>query len=239
MFVRRATSRCMLVAFGLVVALAAAEAFGQATGGQAAGASTRPSGQVGQGSSMFSGPQLGTVGQDQLRGLGAGRVDRSGRSAVNPLATRGTESLRGLGAGGDRAGRTNLSLIRGGAFGGAGRFGFGTTRLGARNSRTNRPQYVARVNLPAPARRVSGRPGTKGLSRADDRIRKAVASLPGAKQVQVLLADGGLVVLRGTVPTERERRLAELMAKLQPGVKRVKNELRLQPPAQSKPASTP
>jgi osmotically-inducible protein OsmY len=86
---------------------------------------------------------------------------------------------------------------------------------------------------------VSGRPGTKGLSRADDRIRKAVASLPGAKQVQVLLADGGLVVLRGTVPTERERRLAELMAKLQPGVKRVKNELRLQPPAQSKPASTP
>ncbi|HID21116.1 MAG TPA: BON domain-containing protein, partial [Planctomycetaceae bacterium] len=160
------------------------------------------------------------------------------RNAVNPLTTRGTEALRGLGAQGSRTGRTNVPLFRGSTFGSAGRFGFGTTRFGSRSSRSSRPQYIARLNLPTAPRSARASTTSNGLGRADDRIRKAVASLPGAKQVQVQLADGDVVVLRGAVATERQRRLAELMAKLQPGVKHVKNELRVESPNEKKPTST-
>jgi hypothetical protein len=39
--------------------------------------------------------------------------------------------------------------------------------------------------------------------------------------------DGDVLVMRGTVPTEQERRLAESLLLLEPGVQKVKNELKV------------
>jgi osmotically-inducible protein OsmY len=41
-------------------------------------------------------------------------------------------------------------------------------------------------------------------------------------------SDGGVVVLRGTVPDDHERRHAESLVRLTPGVREVRNELKIQ-----------
>ena len=48
--------------------------------------------------------------------------------------------------------------------------------------------------------------------------------LPSRENIQVL-TDGATIVLRGQVRDERERRLAEAMIRLSPGVRTVRNEL--------------
>ncbi len=208
-----------------LLALISPEAAGQATSSQ----SSRQSGQSGQNTSGVSAsPQLGTVGQQQLTGLGAARIDRSGRNAVSPLSTRGTESLRGVESQQAGSRQTNMSLLRGPLFGTTSGYGFGASQFGVRSTRTDRPQYIVRLQLAGITEPARARPTVPAMPEAGERIRKAVASLPGAQQVQVTLDSGSTVVLRGIVATDRERRLAELMAKLQAGVKQVKNELRVQ-----------
>jgi osmotically-inducible protein OsmY len=49
-------------------------------------------------------------------------------------------------------------------------------------------------------------------------------SLPSRRNIQVL-TDGATVVLRGQVANDRERRLAEGMLRLSPGVRELRNEL--------------
>ena len=52
------------------------------------------------------------------------------------------------------------------------------------------------------------------------------SSLASARSIQVLV-DGGVVLLRGRVNDERERRLAENLVWLTPGVGEVRNELQV------------
>jgi hypothetical protein len=52
--------------------------------------------------------------------------------------------------------------------------------------------------------------------------------LPSRGNIQVV-SDGGTVVLRGTVASEHERAVAELTAKLTPGVVSIRNELAVRP----------
>jgi osmotically-inducible protein OsmY len=54
------------------------------------------------------------------------------------------------------------------------------------------------------------------------------SSLPSRAGIQAV-ADGDVVVLRGTVATDQERRLAEAIARLTPGVF-IRNELELKAP---------
>ncbi|TMQ35837.1 MAG: BON domain-containing protein, partial [Planctomycetota bacterium] len=49
------------------------------------------------------------------------------------------------------------------------------------------------------------------------------------KDIQVA-ADGTVLVLRGRVPSERDRRLAQGLALMSPGVYEVRNELQVGPP---------
>ncbi|HTI50917.1 MAG TPA: BON domain-containing protein, partial [Planctomycetaceae bacterium] len=44
-------------------------------------------------------------------------------------------------------------------------------------------------------------------------------------------ADGGTVVLRGQVSSEEDRKLAGILVSMEPGVRSVKNELMVTPPA--------
>ena len=57
---------------------------------------------------------------------------------------------------------------------------------------------------------------------------------PALRSVAYELDAEGVVVLRGTVDTPSQRRLAENVVKLEPGVKKVRNELTLNEPAATK-----
>jgi hypothetical protein len=50
------------------------------------------------------------------------------------------------------------------------------------------------------------------------------SSLPSKESIQVM-TDGNVIVLRGTVADEREKRLAESLLRLTPGVRQISNEL--------------
>ncbi len=52
------------------------------------------------------------------------------------------------------------------------------------------------------------------------------SSLPSARDIQVAM-DGSVVVLRGPVSNDDERRLAENLVRLTPGVHDVRNELQV------------
>lgn len=61
-----------------------------------------------------------------------------------------------------------------------------------------------------------------------------LTQLPALRGVAYELDTEGVVVLRGSVATPSQRRLAENVVKLEPGVKKVRNELTLNEPAATK-----
>jgi osmotically-inducible protein OsmY len=62
-----------------------------------------------------------------------------------------------------------------------------------------------------------------------DTVQESItASVPGGVKVAV---EGTEVVLTGTVSSDAERRLAELMAALEPGVRSIRNELVVEKPS--------
>jgi len=56
----------------------------------------------------------------------------------------------------------------------------------------------------------------------------STASFPARNNIRVL-GVGDVVVLRGTVPTEHERKVTEAIIRMTPGVLTVRNELVVQP----------
>jgi len=67
------------------------------------------------------------------------------------------------------------------------------------------------------------RPQSEVSSQIADRLVVAL-SLDASNSIEVLVEDG-VAILRGEVPAERERRLSELLVRLEPGVVEVQNEL--------------
>ncbi len=74
------------------------------------------------------------------------------------------------------------------------------------------------------------RPTTEIRSTLQPRF-DALSQTPALRGVAYELDTEGVVVLRGTVDTPSQRRLAENVVKLEPGVKKVRNELTLNEPA--------
>src|SRR5205814_419419 len=113
-----------------------------------------------------------------------------------------------------------------GARGGAGGFGAGGTATvssgmnlpGPQSTSRRVPTYAStvrfRFNAPTPEQR-----------RTDlQAILARTSALPTAVGIQVTM-DGPVVVLRGQVPDDDQRRLAENVLRLSPGVHQVRNEL--------------
>jgi hypothetical protein len=59
-----------------------------------------------------------------------------------------------------------------------------------------------------------------------DGIMENATGIKGGRNIQVEY-EGEFTVLRGTVPNERERRLAEAMLSLEPGVRDIRNDLEI------------
>ena len=160
------------------------------------------------------------------------RIDRSrGAAASNPLAPRGMNVRAGDATqepgildGGVRLPAVTDSFQSQAPFDPSLR-----GRVNDARGRTEwRPQYAARTifGAPAPATQRDGRGSPLDTATA---IQGALSGLSPV-DIDVRL-DGSTVVLRGTLACESDRRVAELTAKLEPGVRRVRNELVVAAPA--------
>jgi osmotically-inducible protein OsmY len=93
----------------------------------------------------------------------------------------------------------------------------------------------ASFSRPAPAPASTNPPERPGSSRLAQEVQQVLArssSLSSPNNIQVGI-EGDAVVLRGEVSDDHERRLAANLARLTPGVRDVRNQLRIRtaPPA--------
>jgi hypothetical protein len=88
---------------------------------------------------------------------------------------------------------------------------------------------VSAASLARPPITKGPRPGA-GLEKRDDlqQILARSTTLASKKSIQVL-SDGRAIVLRGVVANEHDRRVAEALLRISPGVDEVRNELTISP----------
>ncbi len=108
---------------------------------------------------------------------------------------------------------------------------FGSNTLGTANSATSRPFTgassigVRRAPAYTTTLAFDHTPRTVSAVRTDlDRVLSSTSRLPSRDTIRFEM-DGYTVVLRGQVRNDRERRLAEALVRLTPGVRQVRNEL--------------
>lgn len=89
--------------------------------------------------------------------------------------------------------------------------------------RAIRPSFKVAFDLPQ-------KPATEIRSTLQPRF-ELLSQTPSLRGVAYELDSEGIVVLRGSVDTPAQKRLAENVVKLEPGVKKVRNELTLNEPA--------
>jgi BON domain-containing protein len=229
---------CGLLAPGLCLAQARGSTtqgmFGTSSVGNPAGAS--PSG-VGTGMTMGQGSNNGNASMpNNTNGLGSGMSTNSlglGQSFQN--FTPGGQT----GFVGASANSTQNLLSRQGTAGAvqAGRVNFGTLTNLMNQSRQNQfNQQQAQKAQRSAAQpkgqfRVPLRLGFQPQAIAPQRInvgfQERLARIPGLARTGTISAtlEGRTAVLRGTVPTEADRQLAEGLARLEPEVMAVRNEL--------------
>ena len=219
-------------------------------GGGFTGASGGSGGFTGGSTGGFGGAGMGGAGMGGTGIGGAGgtgtftTASPFGRYFVNPLsqgivigtgstATNGSRYLRPSPVTGtfgaplynsaavSRTGNQGLTGLGGvGGAGAASGFQSPTRFVGASSAGIRRaPAFVTEVGFDTPARpsMTEMRPDLQTIIDTSDR-------LPVASGIRVL-ADGDAVVLRGQVRDARERRLAESVLRLSPGVRLVRNEL--------------
>ncbi len=182
-------------------------------------------------STLSGGGALGST----FGGGGAGRTGTTGRTTMG-----GAGGFGGVGGTGGTRGATGGFGAAGGGFGGAGGFG-GTAGLrggtGGLGSTSTGSQTNPGVNLgTANGRMVTRtaavlnfpvRPVAPIARRADLQsiiTRSTTLSMPAGISVTM---DGNTVVLSGRVANEDERRIAENMLRLAPGVRDVRNDLQV------------
>jgi hypothetical protein len=144
---------------------------------------------------------------------------------LNPLQTGGSAVRSGSfnQQQGARGGGSRRSS-RGGQSGRSGR------NRNQRRQTQNRAQYVTRIVF-QPLTGSTSRPTGYSPVTALKAIRRSMARLHRSK-IRVQFDDAGAVVLTGTVASGRDRRVAEIMAKMESGVRRVQNNLNVsQPPS--------
>lgn len=202
-----------------------------ASGGFSSFNSTRQ--QTGTGTSMQSGFGQSQTGRTGTSGFGqqtagtnrqglVGRTDTSGRFVGSANAGQQNFST-GTNALGQQFGARSRGLNRqSNLFG-----GMGGDEFGGGNSGTNASGY----RVPIPQQKVAfdyrDRPAPEVSQRLSTQLEKANQRL--AIRGVALSVEEGTVTLRGTVKSEGDRRLAEQLVRLEPGVRSVVNELEVAP----------
>lgn len=157
--------------------------------------------------------QAGQAGQAGAAGQRAGLVGQAstrlaGVAAAGPAAT-GTQMQQGQ----------NRNAQRGGQRGGQGQ---NQNQNNQQQQRTVRPQLVVAFNPPLPTSTVMN-------SNVSTRLKKI--SKFGYEGVTVEI-DGRHAIIRGQVDSPEAKRMAQMLVKLEPGIKTVQNDLTVKgPPA--------
>jgi|GEM_PF-1836705 len=188
---------------------------GSAFGGSGTGSST---GQYGAGRGGSNQPFFPTAATSNM----------FGKYYMNPL-TPGTLNVSRTATFGQPIYATvTTTNSSGGARGGAGAGGSGSA--GGYMMNTQSPRYGIAMEQPTaplgrPPERLSVSP------RAQVEVQGVLArstSISGNRNINVVV-DNGMLVLRGKVPSERDRQMAEGLALLTPGVNTLRNELQVSP----------
>ncbi len=161
-------------------------------------------------------------------GTSSGGLASSGATSQNVTAKAGslTQPLFAVTTTGTTATGAGTTGGRGttGGIGGAGTAGSFNT-LGQRRA----PSYTVDIGFKPPPR-----PATPAVLQSSIQQKLSAAStLNGNGQKIQVAVSGSTVLLRGNVGSERERRVAEAMVRLNPGVRDVINQLEVPPPPAS------
>ena len=113
-----------------------------------------------------------------------------------------------------------LSGNRTGGFGGSG-MGYAGLNSSTTSGTRRAPQYSAALSFPQPAPMVQ-----TGLQTNLQQMLTQAPALQLSRGIQVAM-DGSTVVLRGTAADDHDRRLAEGLIRLTPGVRYVRNEMQV------------
>ena len=211
--------RCYLIvaAVVLVASSLGQPAFGQRTGGSAAGGTGNQAFNVGGGGQGASGSgDIGSVGQQDT----SARYMRDNRQGAFVGADAGDTSF--VGAASDASGQTR-SVRRGGG---------GQTNVNqGRGRQQSEVRIVLRLGFTPP------KPATIALTRSPAAVASQLAGrmerstwIQNRSPLQVQI-DEGTATLQGVVSTEHDRVLAERLVLLEPGIRTVTNELRIEPTA--------
>ena len=93
---------------------------------------------------------------------------------------------------------------------------------GAGNERVIRPRQKIAFDYDPPAPTVIRTAVTQ-------QYRQLQTRRPGLEGVTIEIGEGHAAVLTGTVPDENSRKLAAALARLEPGIRSIKNELKVAP----------
>jgi hypothetical protein len=146
------------------------------------------------------------------------RGDTVGSTASTGAGFSDASAARGAGGGGGGAAGGGLGGL-GGGFGGLGGFGNLFGNLNNQSSSTKpaiRTRLRSAVNVPAT-------PPLQVQQIATRRFR-SLASRPQLRGIQVTM-QGRTAVISGRVRSDRDRRMSELLMRLEPGVGRVDNQV--------------
>lgn len=198
------------------------------------------------GASGASGTSGGMFGRSQGTGTsGFGQTGQGGQGGNAQGRTINTQSQLGvnpngfLGQGnnqqnfiGRNQGQNNSQNRQNNNNRGQGNFGQNDNNQNGQGQQNQDPKRAIRPQLRV-AFDEAPRPTTEIRSTLQPRF-DSLSQTPSLRGVAYELDTEGVVVLRGTVDTPSQRRLAENVVRLEPGVKKVRNELTLNEPAKTK-----
>ena len=211
----------ILVVAWMFAAADQASAMGQSTRGQSA---TRAGGSAAgaTGQTVGAGTGAQAIGSDAPSGAVTGQIGRSSDRMLQDVGAAGT------GGTGGRGGLGGLGGLGGGR--GLGGFGglspFGANPFGTNNSASAKPSIRTRlVNGIEPLANVSPGVITAGMAP------RLISSAPVSRIVNgysIVFVDG-VATLSGVAKSAKDRRMAELVLKLEPGIDKIDNRIVVAP----------
>jgi len=234
----------LAVSAALGMLAAAPDCYGQRSGGlfgqRSLGSSFQAGNRTFGGTGAGGGLQQGGIGQGGIGGQGGGQqagatagqitgserfvrgnrqpgqfVGSDAADTTRPRSMLGAQGSQGL-----QGGPGDLGLGNTGQAGARGGSNINQTGSGERRQSPVRLQFNVGFSHPAPAAPAVSSSISESFARG---IEAGAGPAP-----QVIIQDG-VAFLRGTVATEHDRRLARILASLEPGVRSVQNELVVAP----------
>ena len=211
---------CAIAAIALTFAMADK---GWATGSsRTGGAAGQTGGQTGgTGQPLGAGTGAQAIGSNQPSGAVTGQVGRSGDRMLQDV---GAENATGQGATGGLGGLGGFGGGRGlGGFGGLSPFG--ANPFGTNNSDSAKPSIRTRlVNGVEPA--TTAFQGTANVRTQRQYYAAPVSKIVNGYSIAVV---DGVATITGVARSAKDRRMAELVLKLEPGINKIENRVVVSP----------